>query len=312
MADIGTMFGSGGAETFLGMPSCKDISALAADVAIIGAPCATPYVSVGPYCAEGPAAMRAAIAGYAASLDHHDFDLEGPLLAGGGRAVDLGDVAWDEADFDSNRRRIRDTVALVLERDAVPVVMGGDDSIPIPVLQAYAGRGPLTVLQIDAHIDWRDEVDGERLGLSSTMRRASEMNHVAGIVQVGARALGSARPSDLADAEAWGAKIIRARTVHAEGIGRALDRIPARGNVFISIDVDGLDPAVVPAVIGPSPGGLSHAQVLDLMHGVAAKARIVGVDVVELMPSADVGGRGVLVAARLVANAIGLIVRQRV
>ena len=63
----------------------------------------------------------------------------------------------------------------VLAAGAVPMVLGGDDSIPIPVLQAYADRGPVTVVQIDAHIDWRDEVKGERWGLSSTMRRASEM-----------------------------------------------------------------------------------------------------------------------------------------
>ncbi len=311
MADFGTMFGSQGGETFFGLPACRDVADLDAHVAVLGAPAATPYPSVGPYCADGPSAMRAAMAGYATSLDHYDFDQEGRLLAEGGRAVDLGDVPWDAGDAAGNRSRIRETVAAVLDRDAVPVVMGGDDSVPIPVLEAYAGHGPLTVLQVDAHIDWRDEVDGERMGLSSTMRRASEMKHVTGIVQVGARAVGSARPGDLADAEAWGAKIIRARTVHAEGMARAIDRIPARANVFISIDVDGLDPSVVPAVIGPSPGGLSHQQVLELLHGVAAKAFIAGADVVELMPSADVGGRGALVAARLVANAIGLIVRQR-
>ena len=311
MADFGTMFGSGGGDTFFGLPACDDLARLDAHVAVMGAPAATPYTTVGPYCADAPAAMRAAVAGYASSLGHHDFDLEGPLLAGGGRARDLGDVPWDAGDAAGNRERIRDRVAAVLDRGAVPVVMGGDDSVPIPVLEAYAGRGPLTVLQVDAHIDWRDEVDGERLGLSSTMRRASEMDHVAGIIQVGARAVGSARPGDLADAEAWGARIVRAREVHAAGLDPAIAMVPEGGRVFLTIDVDGLDPAEVPAVIGPSPGGLRFHQVLELMHGVAARATIVGADVVELMPAADVGGRGALAAARLVANAVGLAVRQR-
>jgi arginase family enzyme len=83
----------------------------------------------------------------------------------------------------------------VLDRGAVPFLLGGDDSLPIPMLEAFgAHRGKrLTILQIDAHIDWRDEVGGERLGLSSTMRRASEMGHVERIIQVGQRGIGSAR-----------------------------------------------------------------------------------------------------------------------
>ena len=85
----------------------------------------------------------------------------------------------------------------------IPIVMGGDDSIPIPVLAAYHEHGPITILQLDAHIDWRDEVAGETQGLSSNMRRASEMNWVENIIQVGARGvdlvphqIGNARPGE--------------------------------------------------------------------------------------------------------------------
>ena len=119
-------------------------------------------------------------------------------------AVDGGDLAWTEADPAANRTAIRQAVATVLARGAAPIIIGGDDSVPIPVLEAFHDRGPLTIVQIDAHIDWRDEVAGERWGLSSTMRRASEMPHVERIVQVGQRAIGSARPGDLADAEGVG------------------------------------------------------------------------------------------------------------
>ena len=162
--------------------------------AILGAATATPYASVGAYCRGGPAAIRAGAAPYAANLAHIDFDLGGAVFADGEvTAVDCGDVAIDEDDHAGDRDRIRQAVATLLDRGLVPLVLGGDDSVPIPVLEAYAGRGPLTILQIDAHIDWRDEVQGERLGLSSTMRRASEMAHVGQIIQVGQRAIGSAR-----------------------------------------------------------------------------------------------------------------------
>jgi agmatinase len=83
------------------------------------------------------------------------------------------------------------------------------------------------------------------------------------------------------------------------------------GNVLVTIDCDGLDPAIMPAVIGPAPGGLSYWQAVGLMRGVARKARIAGFDIVEFMPERDEQQRGALTAARLVANAIGLISRQR-
>jgi arginase family enzyme len=79
-------------------------------------------------------------------------------------------------------------------------------------------RQPVWILQIDAHIDWRDEVHGERCGYSSPMRRASEMPHVAGIVQVGLRSVGSARLTDIEAARHYGSRLVTAREVHAQGI----------------------------------------------------------------------------------------------
>ena len=92
----------------------------------------------------------------------------------------------------------------------MPIVIGGDHAIPIPVLRAYEGRGPITLVQIDAHIDWREEVNGVRHGLSSPIRRASEMAHVEEIFQIGIRAQGSARPEEVEAALAYGANIITA------------------------------------------------------------------------------------------------------
>ncbi|MGH6913535.1 MAG: arginase family protein, partial [Geminicoccales bacterium] len=158
------MFGATATETFLGVPRAGDLAALDARIAILGAPCATPYRSVGPYCAAAPRAIRAAIAGYAANLQHVDFDIGGPIFPGAVTAVDGGDLAWSEADPAANRIAIRQAVATVLARGAVPIVIGGDDSVPIPVFEAFHDRGPHTIVQIDAHIDWREEVAEERWG----------------------------------------------------------------------------------------------------------------------------------------------------
>jgi agmatinase len=308
---LGTMFGAGAADTFMGLPRCRDLSRLSAPIALIGADGCTPYPSVGFYCAGGPAAIRAAGAADAANLAHMNFDLGGPVFPGGVAAVDAGDLPQDEADPEGNRARIFGAVSQVLDRRAVPVLIGGDDSLPIPMLEAYGARGrSFTILQIDAHIDWRDEVGGERLGLSSTMRRASEMAHVEAIIQVGQRGIGSARLLDVADAEAWGVAFVPAGEVARDGIGRAIDLVTSGAEVIICLDLDALDPAIIPAVIGRTAGGLGYWQVLELIAGVAEKARIAGFDMVEFMPDRDVDGLGASVAAQLLVAVLGIIARQ--
>ncbi len=308
---IGAMFGASSHGSFLGLPKASIPEAARADVAILGAPAATPYPSVGPYCAGGPAAIRAGIANWAGARDHMDFDLGGTMVAAGTSAVDCGDLAWDAQDAVGNRARIAGAAKTLLDGGAVPVVIGGDDSVPIPLFQAFEGRGKFTVLQVDAHIDWRDEVEGIKLGLSSTMRRASEMGWIERIIQVGARGTGSARVSDHRDALTAGVRFFFADAVHERGIEPALAEVPTGANVLVTIDCDGLDPAIMPAVIGPAPGGLSYWQAIGLMRGVAKKARIAAFDIVEFMPERDQQQRGALTAARLVANAVGLISRQR-
>lgn len=309
--NIGTMFGGRNVDTFLGLPRCDDLGRLQPGAAILGAPCATPYASVGPYCADAPRTIRQTSARYAGALQHMDFDLGGPILASGAvPAVDCGDLPFDAADAAGNRARIRDAVGAMLEADAVPVIVGGDDSIPIPLFEAFAGRGPFTVVQVDAHIDWRDEVDGERYGLSSTMRRASEMGHVERIVQIGARGLGSARPADYRDALDWGVEFVTARELHETGVEAALAHIPEGAPVLLAFDCDALDPTTMPAVIGPAPGGLTYWQAVDIVQGVARRGRIAAFDLVEFMPARDIHGLGALTASRLLVNAIGAIVRQ--
>ncbi len=112
-------------------------------------------------------------------------------------------------------------------------------------------------MQLDAHIDWRDEVDGVKKGYSSTMRRASEMDWVSGIVQLGAHGVGSARKEELDAAKAYGAKIISAAQYHHEGLTSVTKCLPKGSRVFISMDYDVLDQSIMPAVGAPSPGGLT-------------------------------------------------------
>ncbi|MFC7705010.1 arginase family protein [Plastorhodobacter daqingensis] len=310
MADLGKMFGAAASEGFLGLPRVGIEAARGARVAILGAGAVTSYPSVGAYCANGPAAIRAGGAAYAANLAHMNFDLGAPTLPHDGAAVDCGDLATVDGAGAENRALVRDAVAQLLDQDVVPLLLGGDDSLPIPMLEAFAGRGRYTILQIDAHIDWRDAVEGERLGLSSTMRRASEMGHVERIIQVGQRGIGSARAQDYRDACDWGVQFVPAAEVARRGVQAALDLIPEGAEVIICFDCDAIDPAIMPAVIGRTAGGLSYWQALDLIAGVAARARIAAFDLVEFMPERDIDGQSALVAAQLIAATLGVIARQ--
>ncbi len=222
-------------------------------------------------------------------------------------------MSLDETDPAGNRSTIRGVIGKLCTRGAIPVVLGGDDSVPIPMIEAlgipHDGR-KYTILQIDAHIDWRDIHMGERFGLSSTMRRASEMEHIERIVQVGQRGIGSAASADHADALAWGVKFVSAHELHRSGVDAALSLVPEGSDIILCFDADALDPAIMPGVIGRAPGGLSYYQAADLVKGAAARGKIAAANFVEFMPERDVDGIGALTLARLITTTLGVLARQ--
>lgn len=288
---------------FLGAPVVTDPARVDADVAILGVPHGTPYPHAGSTagCAEAPAAVRRRSQRLAAFRGNHDFDTDGPMLPldGAPRLVDAGDVPGEPFDGAGNGRRTTDAVAALLARGALPVCIGGDDSVPIPILRAFAGQAPVTVLQVDAHLDFRDEVDGVREGYSSPMRRASEMSHVARIVQVGLRGVGSARPSDVVDDRDAGNLLVTARELHERGVPWLLTQL-ADDRVFLSFDCDGLDPSVMPAVSALAPGGLRYEEASELLLGIGP--RMVGAVFTEYVPALDRNELSALVVARLMVT----------
>jgi agmatinase len=256
-------------------------------------------------------AIRAASQDDAALVQHWDFDLGGPLFDGKPTCcIDAGNLPTILHDNAGNRALIETKTREVLSLPAAPILLGGDCSVTIPFLAAFAERGPVWILQIDAHIDWRDEVHGERYGYSSPMRRASEMRHVAGIVQVGLRSVGSARRADIEAAQRFGSRFVTAREIHAQGVEAALRHIPKGALVVVTLDCDSLDPGIMPGVAARTPGGLTYTQAIDLIAGLGRRARIAGFDLTELHPAADIDGLSALTAARLLVNVIGAVIRQ--
>ncbi|PBB80878.1 agmatinase [Mesorhizobium sp. WSM3879] len=298
-------------SSFLGFPDCL-AGGCAPRMVIYGAGHGSTYPgkdSSGYVLAAD--AIRAASQDDAPLVEHWDFDLGGPLFDGKAVCcVDAGNISTVMHDNEGNRARIEAKTREVLAASAVPILLGGDDSVVIPFLAGFAGHGPVWILQIDAHIDWRDEVDGERYGYSSPMRRASEMPHIAGLVQVGLRSVGSARLAEIEAARRYGSRFVTARELHAQGVDAALSHIPDGARVVVTFDCDGLDPSIMPGVAARTPGGLTYTQAIDLIAGLGKRARIAGFDLVEFYPPADLDGLSALTAARLLVNVIGTVVRQ--
>lgn len=294
---------------FIGTGKAK--TAKGANAAVFGAPHGTPYNSINNRVHQkAPDAFRLALKADALWVSHWDYDIDGPMLPNNAfKAVDLGNLPTKSADGKSNRRRIEAMTRSILQANAVPIMFGGDDSVPIPFIAGFSGARPITVLQIDAHIDWRQEREKEPNGFSSTMRRASEQSHVWRIVQAGARGIGSARQQEVNDARDWGARIVPCRHIHHHGIASVLEHIEPGSDCVICLDLDVLDTSEMPAVAQPSPGGLSYVQVTDLLQAVAAKANIAGFTMVEFVPARDPAGIFAYTAGRIAAQVLAHIAR---
>jgi agmatinase len=298
--------------TFMEFPLATDLDRLDAHLAIIGMPYGDPYSidEVTNDQTNAPTAVRRASARVSRGLERWDFDIGGTLFDGKDiKVVDVGDVPGEARDLQGHYRRAEAAIRKILKAGALPITVGGDHGVPIPIFRALDGHGPVTLIHLDAHLDWRDEVNGAKEGYSSTIRRASEMTHIHEIFQLGIRGQGSARAEEVEAALRYGANIITSRELHREGVEAILKRIPDNRRYYISIDADGLDPAVIPAVGAPQPGGITYQQTIDIIQGLFRKGRVLGLDFVELTPAFDVNEISSITAGHIILNFIGAAVR---
>ena len=245
-----------------------------------------------------------------ADWHHWDFDLGGPVMPSGARPdlTDYGDLAGDPMDLQGAKRFATETVRAALNRGAVPMVVGGDHSTTQPVMAAYEGMGPVHLLHVDAHLDFRDEVNGVRDGYSSPVRRSREMPWVGSIVQVGLRGIGSARQREVDEARELRNVIVTAAELHERGVDAVLSHI-ADGPWHVSLDVDGLDPTIAPATGYPVPGGITFPQIAGIVRGIARRGLLAGIDVDEIHPDIDLRGMTALTVLRLFTLLMGESVR---
>ncbi|MEZ6243396.1 MAG: agmatinase [Phycisphaerales bacterium] len=221
---------------------------------------------------QGPRALIEA----SAAVEEYDIQTQtNPVRQG---IATLTDVVCDQGP-EQLAELVQERVGRVMDAGVMPLVLGGEHSVTIGAVRAAAERSEdLTVLQIDAHTDLREEYEGSPCNHACVMARARE---VAKIVQVGIRAIDAGELEGMDRSRVfWAHEIVDAPDESwMDGVCALLTR-----NVYITIDVDGLDPSVMAATGTPEPGGLTWGQVNRLLAKVCARSRVVGADVVELCP----------------------------
>lgn len=209
--------------------------------------------------------------------------------------ADMGDVTVDGDDREATSNSIRQKAIELIKQGERVISLGGDHSVSYPLIDAHAQKyDGLNVLHVDAHADLYDDFSGNPLSHASPFARLMETGRVSRLLQVGIRTLNDHQREQAAS---FGVEIIEMKD-WADGANIGFD-----GPVYMSIDLDGLDPAFAPGVSHHEPGGFSSRQVIDLIHRF--KGPLIGADIVELNPHRDINNMTAMVAARLTKEIIG-------
>lgn len=297
--------------SFAKYPVVEDFDKIDADIAVLGVPYDT-GVGFLPGARLGPRRIREVSTQYArGDIGFFDPDTGEQLLAAPARIIDCGDADVLHGDIQYSFDSIEHAVRKILEKGAVPAVMGGDHSITIPVGRALKALGKkITVVQFDAHLDWTGNVGPQRFGNGSPMRRLSEMGHIAAMAQIGLRGIGSSRREDFEDAKNWGSVLITSREARNIGPVGVLARIPKSDNYYVTIDIDGYDMSIAPGTGSPSPGGMYYDEVNDILAGICRMGRVVGFDLVEVAPQYDPAGITSRLASMAMLNMMAHILKN--
>jgi len=249
--------------------------------------------------ADAPTAIRLALASPASnSWSECGIDVGDPTVLGDAGDLDLRGAAAHG--WNSVAAEIERGVGAVADAGSVPLVLGGDHSVTYPVVRALRRRvGPLSILHFDAHPDLYPDYDGNPYSHASPFARIMEEGLADRLVQVGVRTMNGVQR---AQAERFGVEVVPWDAI--DGPLRPSFTSP----VYVSLDLDALDPAAAPGVSHREPGGLSVRQLLSVLQRVTG--RIVGADLVEYNPSRDIDGLSATVCAKLVKELAGTAARN--
>ncbi len=243
--------------------------------------------------AEAPTKIREALRCDASN----SWTETGVNLGAAGVYVDAGDLAFAEADAFA---AIESRIGKLLERGKRPVSLGGDHSITYPIVKAVASRyKELTIFHFDAHPDLYDEFEGNRLSHACPFARIMESGLAKRLVQVGIRTINRHQREQ--------AEKFRVEVVDMQALP-AYDQLKAKGPVYLTFDMDVLDPAFAPGVSHREPGGMSVREAIAHLHAI--EGEIVGADLVEYNPVQDIQGMTAMVAAKILKEILGQMIAE--
>jgi len=219
------------------------------------------------------------------------------------QVADIGDIATNTFDLKKSVELIREAYNELLQYDVIPLGLGGDHTITYPILQAIAKKhGPVGLIHVDAHADINDEMFGEKIAHGTPFRRAVEegLLDCQRVVQIGLRGTGYA-DADFDWPREQGFRVVTAEECWHQSLSPLMAEVRDQlgtGPVYLSYDIDSLDPAFAPGTGTLEIGGLTTIQALEIVRGCAG-LQLVGCDLVEVSPPYDQSGATALIAANL-------------
>ena len=290
-----------GVRTFLGAPYVANLDELHADFAVLGVPFDEGTWGW-PGERYGPRAMRESSQEYNHDLTEGFYYINGDrTVLKGKRWVDAGDVPVMPTVPAQTDDKITEMVRKIRAKGAFPIVLGGDHSLTFPVLRAL--DVPVTVIHFDAHLDTWNGAPGN-LDHASWVNRAARLSQVKKVVQIGQRGLANDEEA-MANARKAHTTIITSEQIHRQGVEWALAQVASSESIYITFDVDVMDPTLAPGTGTLEPDGLSFSEIDGLLKGVTSKGRLVGMDVVEVNPMRDTSTRTEQTAIRLLIDTLG-------
>ena len=282
-------YGFAGLVSFLRTPVCHDLDQLDADIAVMGAPTdeGSPFM---PGSRFGSRSIREQSLRFGANgVGYFDHDTNKVFLEyelDNNRIVDVGDANVIPTDVEGTFENITNLTRMVLDKGAMPVVLGGDHAITFPVVRAY--NEPLHVVHFDAHIDYRPFVHGFEYTNSHAFRHIHQMDHVESLTQVGIRSIRNNK-AWIDDSINDGNRVIGMKEFKEMGPNGMTELVPKDAAIYVSIDIDVLDLPLVPGCVAAEPNGMSYADLRDSLATLARHTEIIGFDLVEVNPQVDIG-----------------------
>lgn len=290
-----------GVRTFMGTPYVANLDELHAEFAVLGVPFDEGTWGW-PGARYGPRNLRESSQEYNHDLTEGFYYIDGDrTVLKGKHWVDVGDVPIMPTVPSQTDDKITEMVRKIRSKGAFPIVLGGDHSITFPVLRAF--DVPFTLIHFDAHLDTWNGAPGN-LDHASWVNRAAQLQTVKKIIQLGQRGLANDEEA-MANARRANTTVITAEQIHRKGVEWVLAQIPATGNIYITLDVDVMDPTLAPGTGTLEPDGLNFTEIDGLLKGVTSKGQLVGIDVVEVNPMRDSSTRTEQTAIRLLIDTLG-------